>query len=48
MAFSHSLQVALLFEAKASSDEVQAVAEMIEPEADPAGEEAPEETLQAA
>ena len=45
---SHALQVAPLFEGKASPDEVQVVAEMIELEADPADEEAPEEALQAA
>ena len=45
---SYSLQVAPLFEGKASPDELQVVAEMIEPEADPAGEEAPEPALQAA
>ena len=45
---SHSLQVAPLFETKASPDEVQLVVEAIEPVADPAGEEAPEETLLAA
>ena len=45
---SHALQVAPLFEAKASSDEVQLVEEAVEPEVDPADEEAPEEALQAA
>ena len=42
---SHAFQVAPLFEAKALPDEVQLIADVIEPEADPAGEGAPKETL---
>lgn len=45
---SHAFQVAPLFEAKALPDEVQLIADVIEPEADPAGEGAPKETLQVA
>ena len=44
----HAIQVAPLFEDKESPDEVQVVAELIEPEAVPAADAVPEETLQAA
>ena len=42
----YAQQVAPLFEGEASPEEVQEGAAAIEPEVDPAGEEAPEETLQ--
>ncbi|MEG3153648.1 ParB/RepB/Spo0J family partition protein [Sphingomonas sp. RB1R13] len=45
---SHALQVAPLFEAATLPEEVQEVAAVIEAEADPAGEDAHEETLAAA
>ena len=44
----HAIQVALLFEGETQPEEVQEVAAVIEAEADPAGDDAPEETLQAA
>ena len=43
----HAIQVAPLFEGETQPEEVQEVA-VIEAEADPAGEDAPEETLAAA
>ena len=44
----HAIQVAPLFEGETQPEEVQEVAAVIEAEADPAGDDAPEETLQAA
>ena len=45
---SHALQVAPLFEAKASPDDMQLAAEAIEPEGDPSAEDGPEELSVAA
>ena len=44
----HALQVAPLFEGGTQPEEVHEVAAVIEAEADPAGEEAPQEALEAA